>query len=76
MPEHKWTNKQRMFCREYLIDLNATQACIRAGYSAKTAKQQGSRLLTKVYIEAKIQTLMTQTARRKNQKRKSGKNNN
>jgi phage terminase small subunit len=31
------TDKQEMFCREYLIDLNATQAAIRAGYSAKTA---------------------------------------
>lgn len=29
------TDKQEMFCREYLIDLNATQAAIRAGYSAK-----------------------------------------
>lgn len=33
------TDKQDMFCREYLIDLNATQAAIRAGYSAKTANR-------------------------------------
>lgn len=33
------TDKQEMFCREYLIDLNATQAAIRAGYSAKTANR-------------------------------------
>ena len=38
--------KQRRFVIEYLIDLNATQAAIRAGYSEKTAKVQGSRLLT------------------------------
>lgn len=33
------TDKQEMFCREYLIDLNATQASIRAGYSVKTANR-------------------------------------
>jgi phage terminase small subunit len=56
------TPKQAAFVREYLIDRNATQAAIRAGYSADTAKQQGSRLLTKVDImraveakEAKLQ---------------------
>jgi phage terminase small subunit len=35
------TDKQGMFCREYLIDLNATQAAIRAGYSEKTARASG-----------------------------------
>ena len=34
----KMTAKQRLFCDEYLIDLNATQAAIRAGYSEKTAE--------------------------------------
>jgi len=34
-------DKQEMFCREYLIDLNATQAAIRAGYSAKTSNRAG-----------------------------------
>lgn len=43
-------DKQRRFVAEYLIDLNATQAAIRAGYSDKTAKQIGSRLLTNVDI--------------------------
>lgn len=38
--------KQRRFVQEYLIDLNAKQAAIRAGYSVRSAKQQGSRLLT------------------------------
>jgi phage terminase small subunit len=46
--------KQRAFVREYLKDHNATQAAIRAGYSAKTAKQQGSLQLTKVDVAAAI----------------------
>ncbi len=40
------TPKQKRFAEEYLVDLNATQAAIRAGYSAKAAKPQGARLLT------------------------------
>lgn len=36
------TDKQKMFCREYLIDLNATQAAIRAEYSVKTANRTTS----------------------------------
>lgn len=45
----KLTAKQLRFMLEYLVDMNATQAAIRAGYSQKTAKEQGSRLLTKVH---------------------------
>jgi phage terminase small subunit len=48
------TPKQETFVREYLIDLNATQAAIRAGYSAKTAKQQGARLLTNVDVSTAL----------------------
>ncbi|MFC1541585.1 terminase small subunit [Candidatus Latescibacterota bacterium] len=48
------TDKQELFVEEYLKDLNATQASIRAGYSAKTARFQGSRLLTNVNILEKI----------------------
>lgn len=48
------TPKQEAFVREYLRDLNATQAAIRAGYSAKTAKQQGARLLTNVDVLAAL----------------------
>lgn len=48
------TDKQQMFVREYLIDLNATQAAIRAGYSARTAKQQGARLLTNVDVSTAL----------------------
>ncbi len=46
----KLTAKQEMFVQEYLIDLNATQAAIRAGYSEKTAKDIGCQNLAKVYI--------------------------
>ena|SRR3990167_2838151 len=47
--------KQLRFCQEYLKDANATQAAIRAGYSQKTAKAIGSRLLTKVDVKEKVQ---------------------
>lgn len=46
------TPKQQLFCDEYLIDLNATQAAIRAGYSEKTARQTGVENLTKPVIRA------------------------
>lgn len=48
------TDKQKRFCDEYLIDCNATQAAIRAGYSPKTANEKGSALLAKVSIKAYI----------------------
>lgn len=48
------TDKQRRFVDEYLIDLNATQAAIRAGYSKKTAPEQASRLLTNVKVAEAI----------------------
>lgn len=44
------TEKQRRFKDEYLVDLNATKAAIRAGYSEKTAEVQGSRLLRNVQV--------------------------
>lgn len=53
------TDKQEMFCCEYLIDLNATQAAIRAGYSAKTANRIAARLLSKVDIQNRIVELKT-----------------
>jgi phage terminase small subunit len=52
---NKLTDKQERFVQEYMIDLNATQAAIRAGYSVKTAKEQGCRLFTNVHIQAAIQ---------------------
>ncbi len=46
--------KQKRFVAEYLIDLNATQAAIRSGYSAKTAQEQGSRLLSNAIVAEAI----------------------
>lgn len=54
------TDKQEMFCREYLIDLNATQAAIRAGYSENTARKIGSENLTKPDIQNRIAELKAQ----------------
>lgn len=51
------TDKQQIFCEEYLIDLNATQAAIRAGYSEKTARQIASDNLTKANIQDCIASL-------------------
>lgn len=47
----KLTDKQELFAREYLKDLNGTQAAIRAGYSEKTANEQASRLLANVNVQ-------------------------
>lgn len=49
--------KQEAFCREYIIDLNATQAAIRAGYSERTAPAQGCRLLMNVNAQSRISEL-------------------
>lgn len=48
--------------REYLIDLNATQAAIRAGYSKKTANEQGARLLAKASVKAAVAEASKKTA--------------
>lgn len=53
-PGGKLTAKQARFVQEYLIDLNATQAALRAGYSAKTAEQLGYQLLQKTSVQARI----------------------
>lgn len=52
------TPKQESFCREYMLDLNGTQAAIRAGYSKKTANEQAARLLANVSVHSHIKTLM------------------
>lgn len=54
MSDHELTKNQQLFVKEYLVDLNATQAAIRAGYSKDTAKQIGYENLTKPYIAAAI----------------------
>lgn len=48
------TNRQKRFVEEYLIDLNATQAAIRAGYSTKRASELGYQLLRKTTVQAEI----------------------
>ena len=50
----KLTPKQAAFVEEHAIDLNATQAAIRAGYSKRTAKEQATRLLSNVHVAAAI----------------------
>lgn len=56
------TPKQEAFCHEYLIDLNGTQAAIRAGYSKKTANEQAARLLANVSVSSHLKTLMDERA--------------
>jgi len=58
------TPKQKAFVQEYLIDLNATQAAIRAGYSPVTASVIGSENLGKPYIQEAIQKAMAERAKR------------
>lgn len=54
----KLTEKQKRFAQEYLVDLNATAAAKRAGYSPKTASEQGARLLVNVKVQEEIQKAM------------------
>ena len=56
--------KQRKFVEEYLTDLNATQAAIRAGYSAKTANEQAARMLAKVSVQAAVAESQAKLAER------------
>ena len=56
--------KRARFVQEYLIDLNATQAAIRAGYSEKTANQQGARLLANVGVKAAVEQGLAEAAER------------
>lgn len=56
------TPKQRLFVAEYLKDLNATQAAIRAGYSEKTAYSQGERLLKNVEVKSALNNAMDKRA--------------
>lgn len=57
-------DKQKRFVEEYLIDLNATQAAARAGYSEKTAYSQGQRLLKNVEVQTDIQRLQAERSER------------
>lgn len=60
----KLTEKQKRFCEEYLIDLNATQAAIRAGYSKRTADRIASENLKKLEVQQHLQQLMRQRSDR------------
>lgn len=64
MAKAKLTPKQEQFCQEYLIDLNATQAAIRAGYSKKGANVQANNLLTNINIQENIQKLQDARSKR------------
>ena len=52
------TTKQKIFCKEYVIDLNASQACLRAGYKTKKAHILGAQCLKKPHIQKEIARLM------------------
>lgn len=65
VPERpRWTQKQRRFVSEYLIDLNSTQAALRAGYSEATAPQIGCENLRKPHIAAAVQEELAARAAR------------
>lgn len=61
---YKLTPKQEIFCKEYLIDLNATQAAIRAGYSPRSANNVGPDNLLKPIIQKRIAELMSEREQR------------
>lgn len=54
MPKSKLTPKQLLFCKYYLIDFNSAEAARKAGYSQKTARTIGSKLLTKIDIQIEL----------------------
>ena len=58
------TEKQRRFVEEYLVDLNATKAAIRAGYSERTAQEQASRLLSNVMVQEAIREAIAKRSAR------------
>lgn len=60
----KMTERQKRFVEEYLIDLNATQAAIRAGYSPETAKEIGCENLTKPNIRARVDKAIAERSKR------------
>ena len=58
------TNKQKRFIEEYLIDFNATQSAIRAGYSVNSADKIGTENLKKPQIKSKIEKALAERSRR------------
>lgn len=64
MAKRQLSDQRQRFVDEYLIDLNGTQAAIRAGYSPKTAQEQASRLLSNVMVQEAISKAMAARSRR------------
>ncbi len=64
MPTHRITFRQQIFIQEYLVDLDGTNAAIRAGYSPKAARQYGAYLIRRPDIAAAIQKEMDDRAAR------------
>lgn len=60
----KLTEQQKLFCHEYLIDLNATASAIRSGYSPKTAHNIGCRILKRPQVQEYLDVLMAQRSKR------------
>ena len=56
----KLTEKQKRFCEEYIVDLNATQAAVRAGYSSKTANSQATQILSITKVQEYLSELRSQ----------------
>jgi phage terminase small subunit len=64
MAKRELSDQRQRFVDEYLIDLNGTQAAIRAGYSVKTAQEQSSRLLSNVMVQEAISKTMAERSKR------------
>lgn len=64
MAAKKLTPKQQEFCRQYLLDLNGTQAAVRSGYSEHTARQAAAENLSKPVIQAEIERLQKERSDR------------
>lgn len=64
MAKRQLSEQRQRFVNEYLIDLNGTQAAIRAGYSVKTAQEQASRLLSNVMVQQAIAKRMAERSKR------------
>ena len=62
--QQELTPKQSTFCREYVVDLNGTQAAIRAGYSPRSANEQAARALAKANIRAEVNRLLDERTQR------------
>jgi phage terminase small subunit len=64
LPKKELTVQQELFCQEYVVDFNGTQAAIRAHYSKKSAAMQASRLLTNDKVVQKVQELIAARSKR------------